>query len=161
MGSKKVVEYGSHFDYSMHYNLDATIHVTTIHPHYTAEDFYKRPNYDRSFHERDGFGQENAVAVFVSNCKNAGATERLDFLQELSKYIPLHSYGKCLHNKDEPPLKKGEKRTDSKQRILSRYKFYLAFENRIIKDWPDHERLVGPIFVNCPVIFFSKINVSI
>ena len=114
----KVQKYASHFDYTMHYNLDATIHVTTIHPDYMAEDFFKLPKYWNSFAEKDGYGENNAVVAFVSNCKNAGATERLKFMEELSKYIPLHSYGKCLHNKDEPSLKEGEKRSDSKKKIL-------------------------------------------
>jgi len=147
----QVRRYASHFDYTMHYNLDATIHVTTIHPHYTAEDFFRQPKHWKSFNEKDGYGESNAVVAFVSNCKNAGATERLTFMKDLSKYIPLHSYGKCLHNKDEPRLKNGETRTDSKQKILSRYKFYLAFENRIIQDYVSEKVFDGLLSGSLPV----------
>ena len=52
--------------------------------------------------------------------------------QELMKHMPVHSYGKCLHNKDEPPRGKLSQ-NENKRKVLSQYKWYLAFENNIIK----------------------------
>jgi hypothetical protein len=36
----------------------------------------------------------------LSNCK--APSGRHHYIQELMKYIPVDSYGKCLHNKDVP-----------------------------------------------------------
>ena len=48
------------------------------------------------------------------------------------KHMEVHSYGKCLHNKDEPDAR-GRSRNENKRHILSQYKWYLAFENNVIK----------------------------
>ncbi len=53
------------------------------------------------------------------------------------------SYGKCLHNRDEPilpedpkwPKLEGPQRRARKVKILSHYKFYLAFENLAVADY--------------------------
>lgn len=29
--------------------------------------------------------------------------KRLKYLEELGRHMDVHSYGKCLHNKEEPP----------------------------------------------------------
>ena len=47
----------------------------------------------------------------------------------------MHSYGKCLHNTDEPPKAKGVSPNESKRKILSKYKFYLSFENAKVGDY--------------------------
>ena len=70
--------------------------------------------------------------MFTSNCKNAGAENRLRYFEELMKHMEVHSYGKCLHNKDEPDAQ-GRNRNENKRHILSQYKWYLAFENNVIK----------------------------
>lgn len=42
----------------------------------------------------------NKLVVFItSNCGSGGAARRLAYVQELMKYIPVDSYGACLHNK--------------------------------------------------------------
>ena len=78
--------------------------------------------------------RKDAVAVFVSNCRNAGASKRLAFLEKLSKVYPVHSYGRCLHNRDAKQ-REGEERGAFKRRILSDYKFALAMENAVVKDY--------------------------
>lgn len=40
------------------------------------------------------------VAAFISNCNPAN--NRIQLLQELMDLIPVHSYGACLHNAEEP-----------------------------------------------------------
>lgn len=39
------------------------------------------------------------VAAFISNCN--ARNNRTGVLMELMEYLPVHSYGRCLHNKDE------------------------------------------------------------
>ena len=117
------------FDYVMTYDLDSTLPMISIHPHWDAAHYFD-PQKGLPFEKRD-----DAVAAFVSNCKNAGAEQRLKLLLRLNKTYPVHSYGKCLHNIDEPKLAKGENRGDAKRKLLARYKFALAFENAVVKDY--------------------------
>jgi len=123
--------YMNKFDYVMTYDLDSTLPMITIHPHWDASAYYE-PSGGAAKGWAD---REDAVAAFVSNCKNAGAKRRLDLLRKLNASYPVHSYGKCLHNVDEPPAKKGENRGDAKRRLLAKYKFALAFENAVVKDY--------------------------
>ena len=106
--------YVRRFDYVMTYDLDSTLPMITIHPHWDAAHYFA-PEASRPFRDR-----EDAVAAFVSNCKNAGAEKRLELLRKLNATYPVHSYGKCLHNIDEPPLRKGENRGDAKRKLLGR-----------------------------------------
>ena len=32
----------------------------------------------------------------------SGATDRFKYVEDLMRHVPVHSYGKCLHNRDEP-----------------------------------------------------------
>jgi hypothetical protein len=54
---------------------------------------------------------------------------RVNFMKELSEYVPLKSFGRCLNN---APGEYGEK---FKLDQLSKCKFYLAFENSHVKDY--------------------------
>lgn len=101
--------------------------------------FIMRP--PRPFKEKTGYGSDVNVSLFVSNCKNAGASTRYDYLQELMQFINIHSYGRCFHNIDEPKIKDdplfeliGQRRSQ-KTKIISNYKFYLSFENDAVEDY--------------------------
>lgn len=80
-----------------------------------------------------------AVAAFISNC--GAVSPRLEMLEELQKYIPVDSFGRCAHNKDVPDHWHAEKDLSrgvliQKNTILkNRYKFLLAFENQEIEDY--------------------------
>lgn len=123
--------YTSKFDYSLTYDLGSSIPTITVSPHFTAQQYHDAKVL--GFNEKDGFGEPTAIAAFVSNCRAAGAEKRLAMMEELSKYMPVHSYGSCLNNKQEPKL--SDVKATNKQMILQRYKFYLSFENNIIKDY--------------------------
>ena len=95
----------------------------------------------RPFKDKTGYDTGVNVTVFVSNCKNAGASERYQYLEDLMKYITVHSYGRCFHNIDEPEIPDdpifniiGQRRS-RKTKIISNYKFYLSFENYAIEDY--------------------------
>jgi hypothetical protein len=77
--------------------------------------------------------------------------KRLEYLTELGKFMDVHSYGKCLHNKDEPPAPEGVSRSANKQRVLKRYKFYLAFENNVIRDYVSEKVFDGLLSGSLPV----------
>nr|CAB3247583.1 alpha-(1,3)-fucosyltransferase 7-like [Phallusia mammillata] len=61
------------------------------------------------------------VAWVVSNC---GVTERREIANELHQFIPIDEYGKCA-----------KRRIASVTDVVSRYKFYLSFENSACKDY--------------------------
>lgn len=63
------------------------------------------------------------VAAFISNC--AAKSFRLEALEELSKGLGVHSYGRCMNNAHA---------TASKSETLIQYKFTLAFENSQVWD---------------------------
>ena len=61
---------------------------------------------------------------------------RRDYIQALMQHIEVHSYGKCLHNRDEPADVQGLANwREKKWSILSRYKFYLGFDSVVCKDY--------------------------
>jgi hypothetical protein len=104
----------------------------------------------KSFNQKDGYGTGVSVALFTSNCQLAGAKERYEYLKELISYVPVHSYGKCFHNREEPahladsPLWPAiAQRRARKISILSNYKFYLAFENSPIDDYVSEKVFEG------------------
>jgi len=87
------------------------------------------PDFDKTknFHgERD-----KLVAAIISNCQDNSA--RLDYISELSKYIPIDIYGSC----GRPCPKQFSNGTAGQCRdiIASEYKFFLAFENSFCKHY--------------------------
>ena len=66
-------------------------------------------------------GKTKIIAWFVSNC--ADKSGRMQYVNELQKYIKVDIYGAC------GTLKCARENKECDQRIGHTYKFYLAFEN--------------------------------
>lgn len=62
--------------------------------------------------------KEEDVAAFIPNC--GAKSFRLQALEALSANFSVHSYGRCMRNKDT---------SEPKPDVLQRYRFTLAFEN--------------------------------
>lgn len=111
----------------------------------------------RPFAQKTGYDSGVAVAAFVSNCQAAGASARLAYLEELSKLVKVHSYGKCLKNVDEPKMAEDARwppiaqRRARKVKVLSHYKFYLAFENLEVDDYVSEKIYEGLFAGTVPV----------
>ena len=73
-------------------------------------------------------GKTKKVAWFVSNCHAING--RLEYANELAKYIDVDIYGKC--GKKKCPRREHEK---CEQLLSNDYKFYLAFENSHCRDY--------------------------
>lgn len=111
----------------------------------------------RPFRQKTGYGTGVMVAVFTSNCKAAGAEERYKYLEELMTHIEVHSYGGCLNNRKEPSIAEDGRwppvaqRRARKIKILSYYKFYLAFENLAVEDYVSEKVFEGYFSGSLPV----------
>ncbi|ELU12931.1 hypothetical protein CAPTEDRAFT_74756, partial [Capitella teleta] len=90
------------------------------------------------------------VAWFVSNCNTP--SHREDYVNELQKHIPVDVYGDCGPLKcGEQTMQKNKKNVDCYDNLLNNtYKFYLAFENSLCKNYVT-EKLWN--------IFLRKLNI--
>lgn len=109
------------FDWTMSYRQDSDVYVpygiikeSRIHAKKNYSSIYAMKRYD--------------VAWIVSNCKTKFRRE--EYVEKLSKYIDIDIYGKCGWNSC-----RGSSIFQCKQRLSKRYKFMLAFENSLCKDY--------------------------
>src|SRR6185369_6834895 len=103
-------------------------------------------NIDVFYDSHVKFENKRNDVLFVwmaGNCDDEVPNRRDIYVRELMKNVTVHSYGKCLHNKDTPDeiltkygLEKGQApgyyqdhMYEIKRDIFSPYKFVLAFEN--------------------------------
>ena len=97
------------------------------------------------------------VALFLSKCdKDKG---RLNFIEELMKYIQIDSYGKCFHNTDMPISRQEEDWQGIKQNISRQYRFLISVEGAILPDfitekiWHAYLAQAIPIYRGAPEVF--------
>ncbi|XP_061176541.1 glycoprotein 3-alpha-L-fucosyltransferase A-like isoform X1 [Saccostrea echinata] len=98
-------------------------------------------NYSEIFRKK-----KKTVAWAVSNCKTS--SKREDYIQKLQKYIDVDIYGRC------GKLKCGRRSagvTDCHKKFAEEYKFFLAVENSICKDYTT-EKLFNFFFYNLTMI---------
>ncbi|MGH0126877.1 UNVERIFIED_CONTAM: hypothetical protein FKN15_032804 [Acipenser sinensis] len=94
---------------------------------------------------RDGLAP---VLYMQSHCDVPSDRDR--YVLELMKYIQIDSYGKCLNNKKFPSQRLEDTSTatmedDEFMSFVSRYKFHLALENGICRDYMT-EKLWRPMY---------------
>lgn len=71
--------------------------------------------------------KDKPIVWFVSHCSTPGKRE--DFVKHLHDSIPIDIYGTCGHLKCTPKM------SDKCYHLMSRYYFYLSFENSICDDY--------------------------
>jgi alpha-1,3-fucosyltransferase len=128
------VHSGDYTAYNGFFNLTSTYRIDSDFPGiYSAFSLIKWP-VDSSFNETEDFLAKKVkfAAAVISNC--GGSSKRLDYISELQKLISVDVYGRCgkpcpstFSNSSTPG--------DCKEILSSEYKFYLAFENSICKDY--------------------------
>ena len=93
---------------------------------------------NRDFHNnRSGF-----MAALISNCNAQNA--RLDYIEELQKYIEIKIYGRC-----------GQLcsfNLDCRQMIGTQFKFFFAFENSVCRDYITEKFFLILKFDTIPVV---------
>jgi alpha-1,3-fucosyltransferase 10 len=93
------------------------------------------------------------AAAFVSSPDDRCG--RNDYLAELMQHVAIDSYGRVCHNRD---LGEDHGR-DSKLAALARYRFAIAFENSIARDYVT-EKFFDPLLVGAVPIYRGAPNVA-
>ena len=102
------------------------------------------------------------VSVFFSHDRTYNGVNRITYTSRLMLHMKVDSYGLWNTNKAHPPElepKRYHDRTRSKLRLLSRYKFTLAFENTSEDDWVT-EKIWQPLISGCVPIFLGASNID-
>ncbi len=81
---------------------------------------------------------------------------RVAYVKELMRHVDLHSYGKVLNNRALPERDLG---IVTKLKLLRSYKFALAFENSICRDYVT-EKLFQPLMTGCVPVYRGAPNVE-
>jgi hypothetical protein len=102
----------------------------------------------------DEKSSERLCAVLISHKDRLSG--RVAYVQELMRYMDVHSYGKVLNNRMFPWQDEG---SASKQKLLRSYKFALAFENSICRDYVT-EKLFDPLMAGCVPVYRGASNVE-
>ncbi|CAH8629113.1 unnamed protein product [Schistosoma bovis] len=102
-------------------------------------------------------GKSKKVAWFVSNC--AAKSPRLQYAEELSKYISVDIYGKCGTKVCSRNLINDPLLPDCFKLIRQNYKFYLSFENSLCS-WYITEKLYKNALKNdlLPIVMGASIE---
>jgi hypothetical protein len=93
-----------------------------------------------------------AVALISSRFDESG---RIGLLEALMREMPIDSYGKIHRNRPEPIERTGE----AKRALISRYRFTLAFENSICKDYVT-EKFFDPLIAGSVPVYLGAPNVE-
>jgi hypothetical protein len=128
------------------FNLEAEVvslysdpYAATKHPVHTIQ-------------EKNAFRKQGhaPLSILVSNCM--ANNNRKEYIEELLKHIKVDSFGGCVHTKDMPP-------DNDKLKLISQYKFYLAFENSNCKDYVT-EKYFQALHVGTVPIVFGAPNID-
>ncbi|RWS20021.1 alpha-(1:3)-fucosyltransferase 9-like protein, partial [Leptotrombidium deliense] len=155
------------FDWTLAFNRDSSIFVpygVMIKKQIKVEDnFHWRLNIDGmkdvfaertiiKINEYSSRIKEKQVAWFVSNCRSA--SNREEYVKQLSKFIDVDIYGTC------GKLKCGKKQyyDQCKEMAAMKYNFFLAFENSICADYTSEKIIEALKFGSLPVYFGGEIS---
>eukprot|EP01132_Coremiostelium_polycephalum_P010342 gene10342-12699_t len=80
------------------------------------------------------------------NCEEDGfvTSNRKEYVEELMKYMPVHSIGRCLNNvkiEDDTGRFGDTQEYSAKKKVITRYKFYFAFENSMCRGYITEKQL--------------------
>jgi hypothetical protein len=102
--------YTSDSDYTSLYFTDSGLYWTLSNENSVQTDVYSTKD------------ANHFAAALISNCNSTN--QREDYIRELSRFVNVTIFGRC-----------GSKCLDCKEMIVKKYKFYLAFENSICRDY--------------------------
>ena len=136
-------EYMRQFDLTMTYHWDSDIPVAYFDTG-IRDDLFQPPIPKTA----------DAPAVsFVSNVFDLCG--RYNYLKELMQLLPVNSYGLTLRNKELAE----DKRRETKLETIANYKFTLAFENSISRDYVT-EKFFDPLIVGSVPVYRGAPNID-
>ena len=132
------------FDLKMNYHQDADIFIPYVHPQYeTSLRVVHSPKIKKQL-----------ITFFASNYDERSG--RTKYVAELMKYLDVHCYGRCLRNRQLPTMMDNYQ---GKLNTISNYKFDLALENAIAKDYVT-EKFFDPLNVGCVPVYLGAPNID-
>jgi hypothetical protein len=132
-----------YFDLTMTYRLDSDIPAVYFGtPTATAMTAPPKPK-----------TADAPVVCFVSNPDDKWG--RVSYIRELMRYLPVHSYGKCLKNR----TLHDDSGQAAKSGVIARYKFTLAFENSRARDYVT-EKFFEPLMAGSVPVYLGAPNVQ-
>eukprot|EP01127_Copromyxa_protea_P013020 TRINITY_DN3451_c0_g1_i2.p1 TRINITY_DN3451_c0_g1~~TRINITY_DN3451_c0_g1_i2.p1 ORF type:complete len:422 (+),score=66.38 TRINITY_DN3451_c0_g1_i2:30-1268(+) len=149
--------YMKHIDANMTYDQKAEIPITFM------CDWGKKNGLE-ALRKYPTAPKTKGIAFVASNCGYGGAHARTKYVKELMKYIPVDSYGACLHNTDWPQEMRAPvyedhgKSMENKIKLFADYKFVLVFENNNFTDYVTEKLLCAlqagsiPVYMGAPNI---------
>jgi glycosyl transferase family 10 (putative fucosyltransferase) len=129
------------FDITMTYRIDSDIPVPYMDPIYI--DWLLRSPGPKT----------DLVNAFISS--DIDQSGRIGYLKELMSYLNVHSYGKTLNNM----TLKNDEGIASKAYSIAGYKFSLAFENAIAKDYVT-EKFFHPLIMGSVPVYLGAPNID-
>lgn len=132
-----------YFDLTMTYHLNSDIFVPYIYNSY--KDLLRRPVKEKEP------GKE--VCAFISSSSHKSG--RLEYLKRLMKCLDIHSYGKVLQNK----ILEEDQGQKTKLATISDYKFTIAFENAVGRDYVT-EKFFEPLLTGSVPIYLGAPNIE-
>jgi hypothetical protein len=128
---------GSYSEYRSLFNMTSTyrIHSDFANFYATGSSIKWRSNQGNNlFNESiDYFDKKiNFAAAIISNCNEA--SKRLEYIKRLQSHVNVDIFGECGK---QCPIKftKTDQSGNCKEIVATEYKFFLAFENSICKDY--------------------------
>jgi len=140
-------DFMSKMDVEMSYRQEADIWRPYF-ASYPAEDFLDRLHQAPRPKNRD-----RLIASFISSPVNQSG--RLEYLQELSRYLSVHHYGQFEKNRELL----NDRGLASKLEVIADYKFTIAFENSIDKDYVT-EKLFDSFWAGSVPVYLGAPNVD-
>ena len=141
------------FNWTFSYRRDSTIlHTYGLEMEKSQEELHNSTTEFQNKRKFNYFGNKTKMAaIHVSNCADYG--RRYKIIRELSKYIEVDEFGHCSGN----IVCNSTVSFDKCMEIFKPYKFYLAFENAICRDYITEKFwLAQTVKWQIPVISASK-----
>lgn len=98
--------------------------------------------------------RDKLASLFISSGMNRSG--RIEYAEELMRYLDVHSYGKVLRNRQ---MGSPDRNRPTKLDIIAGYKFDLAFENACAEDYVT-EKFFDPLVVGSVPVYLGAPNVE-
>ncbi len=139
-------DYMRRFDITISYRRDSTIWC----PYLPGEEAF-----DRALSAPVPAKTAAAPCAFFQSAK-LDRCGRNRYAADLMRHMDIHSYGKFLNNREIGDQDRG---SETKQSIISAYKFCLAFENSIAPDYVT-EKFFDPFLAGTVPVYRGAANVA-